>query len=101
LYPGYRFYNQTAADYFAAYSQHLSIDEFYTSDFDLSAYTANQYSFAISYTDIFTKKHIGHFGLKSLDLKYSLYERDSGLKASLLSFGVKFVVDKATAKQYD
>ncbi|MCB0383099.1 MAG: DUF3570 domain-containing protein, partial [Psychroserpens sp.] len=35
VYPSYRFYNQTAADYFAAYEEHVSTDEFYTSDYDL------------------------------------------------------------------
>jgi hypothetical protein len=94
IYPGYRYYQQTASDYFAPYSQHLSTEEFYTSDFDLSDYTANQYSFGISYTDIFTKRHLGNYGLKSIDLKYSIYERNTGLTASLISFGVKFVLDK-------
>jgi hypothetical protein len=32
LYPSYRFYNQTAADYFAPYEQHVSSEKFYTSD---------------------------------------------------------------------
>lgn len=94
LYPGYRYYNQTAADYFAPYSQHLSTDEFYTSDFDLSEYHANQYSLAVSYTDVFTKAHLGDFGLKSIDVKYSIYERNTGLNASLVSFGVKFIHEK-------
>tara|TARA_B110000503_G_scaffold143727_1_gene247685 strand:+ start:1191 stop:2564 length:1374 start_codon:yes stop_codon:yes gene_type:complete len=94
LYPGFRFYNQSAASYFAPYAKHLSTDEFYTSDFDLSEYNSKQYSFGISYTDLFTKKHIMRYGLKSIDLKYSMYERNTGLKASLISFGVKFVLDK-------
>ncbi len=94
FYPGFRYYSQSAANYFAPYSKHLSTDEFYTSDFDLSKYNATQYSLGISYTDIFAKKHIWKYGLKSIDLKYSLYERDSGLKASLISFGIKFVLDK-------
>jgi len=54
LYPSYRFYNQTAADYFDVYEGHLSTDEFYTSDFDLSEYSANQFSFGASHTDIST-----------------------------------------------
>ncbi|MAQ74798.1 MAG: hypothetical protein CL613_00530 [Aquimarina sp.] len=93
LYPSYRFYNQTAADYFAAYEQHLSTDEYYTSDYDLSEYAANQYGFGITYTDIFTKFHIFKFGLKSIDLKFNQYERDSGLKASMFAFGFKFIDD--------
>ena len=94
LYPGFRIYNQTAGTYFAPYAKHLSTSEFYTSDFDLSEYTATQYNFGISYTDVFAKTHIWKYGIKSIDLKYSLYERDSGLKASLISFGIKFVLDK-------
>ena len=50
IYPSYRFYNQSAADYFAPYNEHLSTDEFYTSDYDLSEYSANQFSLGITYT---------------------------------------------------
>ncbi|MFK5855255.1 MAG: DUF3570 domain-containing protein [Bacteroidota bacterium] len=92
LYPSYRFYNQTAADYFAPYDQHLSTEEFYTSDYDLSKFNANQYGFGVSYTDVFTKAHIWKFGLKSIDLKYNYYERDSGLKANIITAGIKFII---------
>lgn len=93
VYPSYRFYNQTAADYFAPYNEHLSTEEFYTSDYDLSEFSANNYGFGISYTDVFTKGHIWKLGLKSIDLKYHKYDRDSAFSASMFSFGVKFVVD--------
>jgi hypothetical protein len=91
LYPSYRFYNQTAADYFYPYNVALSTEEFYTSDFDLSKFSANQYGFGISYTDIFAKFHIADFGLKSVDLKYDYYKRDTGLHYSLISAGFKFI----------
>ncbi len=93
VYPSYRFYNQTAADYFAPYNTHLSTSEFYTSDYDLSKYTANQYGIGVTYTDIFTNFHLWKFGLKSIDLKYNNYQRDSGLKASIISAGFKFIID--------
>ncbi|MEH6536013.1 MAG: DUF3570 domain-containing protein [Psychroserpens sp.] len=93
LYPSYRYYNQTAADYFNVYEGHLSTDEFYTSDYDLSEYSANQFSFGASYTDIFTKFHIWKLGLKSIDLKYTMYDRDNTLSASIISAGFKFVMD--------
>lgn len=93
IYPSYRFYNQTAADYFAPYNEHLSTEEFYTSDYDLSEFSANNYGFGISYTDVFTKGHIWKLGLKSIDLKYHKYDRDSEFSASMFSFGVKFVVN--------
>lgn len=93
LYPSYRFYNQTAADYFDIYEGHLSTDEFYTSDYDLSKYSANQYSLGVSYTDIFAKFHIWKLGLKSIDLKYTQYDRDNTLSASIITAGFKFVLD--------
>ncbi|WP_281987269.1 DUF3570 domain-containing protein [Aquimarina aggregata] len=93
LYPSYRFYTQTAADYFAPFNQHLSTQQLYTSDYDLSDFNANQYGFGISYTDIFAKFHIWKFGLKNIDFRFRQYERNTGLKASLFSGGVSFVMD--------
>ncbi|WP_040495579.1 DUF3570 domain-containing protein [Fulvivirga imtechensis] len=93
LYPSYRYYSQTAADYFAPYDQHLSTDEYYTSDYDLSKFNASQYGLGVSYTDIFTGIHIGKLGMKSIDLRYLMYKRDSGLTASMISVGFKFVLD--------
>lgn len=91
LYPSYRYYNQTAADYFAGYEGHLSTDQFYTSDYDLSQYNANQYGFGVSYTDIFAKFKILGYGLKSADLKYSLYNRNSSFSSNIITAGIKFV----------
>nr|WP_317194043.1 DUF3570 domain-containing protein [Luteirhabdus pelagi] len=93
IYPSYRFYNQTAADYFAPYEEHLSTEEFYTSDYDLSEFSANQFGFGITYTDIFTNFHVWNFGLKSIDLKFNQYKRDSGLSYFLIAGGFKFVMD--------
>ena len=93
LYPSYRYYDQTAADYFAPYEEHLSTEEFYTSDYDLSEFNANQYGFGVTYTDIFTQFHLWQFGLKSIDVKYHYYERNTGLTANIIAAGFKFVLD--------
>lgn len=93
LYPSYRFYNQTAADYFRPYERALSTDDFYTSDYDLSKYSANQIGFGISYTDIFAKAHIWKLGLKSIDLKFYQYDRDTSFSSSIITAGFKFVMD--------
>ncbi|MGB7842279.1 MAG: DUF3570 domain-containing protein [Salinimicrobium sp.] len=93
VYPSYRYYDQTAADYFAPYEEHLSTEEFYTSDYDLSKFNANQYGIGIGYTDIFTGFHIWQFGLKSANLQYSYYKRNTGLTANLISGGVKFIME--------
>lgn len=94
MYPNYRFYNQTAADFFAPFDELLSTSESYTSDFDLSEYTSSQIGLGVKYTDIFTKSHIWKFGLKGLTFDYNYYTRDTGLHAHIVSFGTAFVIDK-------
>ena len=93
LYPSYRYYDQTKADYFAPYEQNLSTSEFYTSDYDLAQFNAQQFGFGISYTDIFTKAHLWKVGLKSIDFKYNNYQRSNGLSAHFMGIGFKFIVD--------
>lgn len=93
LYPSYRYYTQTAADYFAAFESHLSTDEFYTSDYDLSEYNANQFGMGITYTDIFTNLRLWKIGLKQIDLKFDHYKRNSGLSASIASVAFTFLMD--------
>ena len=93
LYPSYRFYNQTAAEYFYPYEGAMSTDEFYTSDYDLSEFSAHQFGFGISYTDIFTQAHIAKWGLKSIDLKFYRYDRNTSFRSNMISVGFKFVRD--------
>jgi hypothetical protein len=93
LYPSYRFYNQTAADYFNPYEGALSTNKFYTSDYDLSKYSSNQFGFGVSYTDIFTTTHIWKFGLKSIDLKFYQYDRNTSFSSSIITAGFKFVLE--------
>nr|WP_240642366.1 DUF3570 domain-containing protein [Nonlabens xiamenensis] len=94
LYPSYRFYYQTAADYFKPYEGALSTDEYYTSDYDLSKYSANQFGFGLSYTDIFARAHIWKLGLKSIDLKFYQYDRDTTFSSNIITTGFKFVLDQ-------
>ncbi len=89
--PGYRYYGQSAADYFAGYNEHLSEEEFYTSDYDLSEFIANQYSVGVSYLDILADRSLLGWGLKSVDLNFSIYRRDNGFQASQVALGVKVV----------
>ena len=79
---------------FAPFDQHPSTEKYYTSDYDLSKFNATQLGFGISYTDIFTKAHIWKFGLKSIDLKYNNYKRNTGLSANFIGVGFKFLQDQ-------
>ena len=87
----YRYYTQQQSKYFAPYEQHVSTEEYYTSDYDLSTFNANQIGFGLNYTDIFTNAKVWKFGLKNIDVRYNYYKRSDGLDANIVSFGVKFV----------
>ncbi len=93
IYPIYRYYTQTAADYFAPYEVHLSTQEFYTSDYDLSQFHSNQLGFGFNYTDVFTSFNVWKLGLKSFDFRYGNYNRSDGLTANIFSAGFKFLLD--------
>ena len=93
LYPTYRFYNQTASDYFYKKEVAISTLNFYTSDFDLSKYHSHQYGLGIRYRDIFTKAKLLKLGLKAIDLRVANYDRSNGLNAIIVSLGTTFVVE--------
>jgi hypothetical protein len=93
LYPSYRYYTQSRADYFYKANDALSTDAFYTSDYDLSSFNAGEYGFGVSYTDIFTKVKLLGYGLKSINAKASYYNRSSSLSYFMVSGGIKFVQD--------
>jgi hypothetical protein len=91
VYPMYRYYTQTASKYFAPFETHLSTEKYYTSDYDLSKFSSNQYGIGASYVDIFTKAHIWKFGLKNIDFRYNHYSRSDTLKADIASMAFKFI----------
>ncbi len=93
IYPMYRFYTQTAADYFYEKEVAVSTLNYYTSDFDLSAFDAHQYGMGIRYKDIFTTAKIFSYGLKTLDLRLNQYDRSDGLSSFIVTFGATFVAD--------
>jgi hypothetical protein len=92
VFPMYRYYTQDASKYFAPYEAHLSTEKYYTSDYDLSDFDSYQYGFGVNYTDIFTKTKVWKFGVKNIDFRFNRYQRSDGLKANIVTAGVKFVM---------
>ena len=112
-YPFYRYHTQTAAKYFAPFAQHSVADQYYTSDYDLSAFSANKVGLGLRYSPMYG---IGRFrvpgkntqGLprvmrfKSLDLRYANYQQTGSsiytaanradLKANIISFDLGFAL---------
>ena len=92
--PIYRYYDQTAADYFGPYNTHLSSQEFYTSDYDLSDFSSHQWGASLSYRSVLSQLKIVDFGLKSAQLRAQHYTRSDGLSSFIVSTSFKFVLDQ-------
>lgn len=92
VFPMYRYYTQIESKYFAPYETHISTEKYYTSDFDLASFNANQYGFGVNYTDIFMGGTIWKFGLKNIDFRYNHYSRSDNLKADIATISFKFVM---------
>ena len=92
VFPTFRYYTQTASQYYAPYEKHLSTEHFYTSDPDLATFETRQIGFGVNYTDIFASAKIWQFGLKNVDFRFHQYERTDRLKASIASIAFKFIM---------
>lgn len=94
IYPHYRYHTQTAATWFAPFAEHVETERFYTSDYDLSAFDSHNYGIGLSFAPIYgisrfrvnSQGRLGFF--KSIDLRYSRYQRSDGLSA--FSLGLDF-----------
>ena len=91
VYPMYRYYVQTQSKYFAPYEQHLSTEQYYTSDYDLSAFVANQYGVGATYTDLLTQFSIFGLKVKNIDFRFNHYARSDGLNANIATISFKFI----------
>jgi hypothetical protein len=98
LYPFYRYHTQTAADYFAPYLQHSLTDAYYTSDYDLAAFSAHKAGLGLRYSPVYgISRFKTPFGgrvakFKALDLRYAYYRQSIGLSASLISADLSFTL---------
>ena len=85
----YRYYVQSSAEYFKPIFQHQVAEEFFTSDYDLSAFSSNMIGLGYKITDsnkgLFHAKHFN-----SLELRYGYYHRNNGLASHILTLAMKF-----------
>lgn len=103
--PYYRFHMQTEAQYFQPYKMHDVQSEFYTSDYDLSALTSHSIGVALNYQPAggIAKVKLpyfkdSYFKVKSVDVKYSHYLRNTGLSANIISAGIGFTIERPQKK---
>ncbi|MEO7119468.1 MAG: DUF3570 domain-containing protein [Ginsengibacter sp.] len=86
--PFYRYYTQTAANYFAPYKEHQLTDKYYSSNYNYSNFNA-QY-FGVNFK--ITPKN-GIFNIHSfntLEIRYGHYLQNTGLQANSIGINLKF-----------
>ena len=87
LSPFYRYYTQTAANYFAAYRMHTEQDAYYTSNYALSAFNSQLYGMGLRIT--FVKSLLG-IGLNGIEARYGHYSQTTDLVSNVISLNLKF-----------
>jgi hypothetical protein len=86
--PFYRYHKQQGVSYFKGYGEHLTSEEFYTSDYDLSTLNSTMLGLGVRYAP--PGGVLGLTRFNALELRYSHYERSTGLSAEIISLLAKF-----------
>jgi len=87
LSPFYRYYTQTAAKYFAPYGAHTVSDQYYTSNYSLSALTSQFVGMGMHLSP---PKGIFNQHISAMDVRFGHYTQSTELYASSLSFAFTF-----------
>lgn len=86
--PFYRYYIQTAANFFAPYGVHTATDKYYASDYDYAAFSANYEGLNLRLAP--TNGVFGSKGFSALELRYGHYRQTTGLIANSLTLNLTF-----------
>lgn len=86
--PFYRYYIQTAADYFAPYKEHSLSDKYFTSNYDLSAFDAHYAGINLRITP--QKGVLGLRFFNMLEIRYGHYMQSTGLRGDNIGLNLKF-----------
>lgn len=87
--PMFRFYTQTQADYFKPYRQLDPSKDFYTSDYDLSAFHSYKTGMSVRYAPFSIRRRTT---FKEMELRYAFYKRSDGLEAHMVSLFINYGV---------
>jgi hypothetical protein len=85
--PFYRYYIQTASKYFAPYGAHTPADEYFTSNYALSAFSGHYFGTGIRLAPPggILKTHLG-----TLELRYGHYAETTNLVSNLIALNLTF-----------
>lgn len=86
--PFYRYYIQTAANFFAPFGVHSENDKYYSSDYDYSAFSSQYFGANLRLAPPHGVFHLK--GFSALELRFGHYKQTTGLVANNLSLALSF-----------
>jgi hypothetical protein len=87
LSPFYRYYVQTAVNYFAAYEVHSPTDKYYTSNYALASFKSNSFGMGLR---LAPPKGVLIKSLSAIEIRYSHYTQTTDLVSDIISMNLKF-----------
>jgi uncharacterized protein DUF3570 len=88
LSPFYRYYSQSAVEYFNAYGAHTSAEEFYTSNYDLSRFNSSFIGMGLKFTPAKGVFGIKHFN--TVEFRYGHYTKTTQMTSDIFSINIKY-----------
>lgn len=85
--PFYRYYIQTASNYFAPYKVHTPADDYYTSNYALSAFSGQYYGVGFR---LAPPAGIGYRHLSTIEIRYGHYTETTDLVSNVISLNLTF-----------
>ena len=86
--PFYRYYTQTAAIYFAPYKEHVLSDKYFTSNYDLSAFSSQYFGVNVRISPKNGVFKIPYF--KMIEIRYGHYLQTTSLNADNIGINFRF-----------
>jgi len=86
--PFYRFYNQSAARYFAPYEAHSPTDQYYTSNYEYAKFSSQ--FFGVGFRIAPPNGVFGWQGLHELEVRYGHYTQTTNLTSDVVSLSLGF-----------
>ena len=87
LSPFYRYYVQTAANYFAPFEAHSPLDQYFTSNYALAAFKAHSFGMGIR---LAPPKGVLIKNLSAVEIRYGHYTQTTDLVSDIISLNLKF-----------
>ena len=85
--PFYRYYTQNGVSYFAPYQAHDPSQEYYTSNYDLSAF--HSHFFGAGFRVIPPRGVLGISHFNMLEIRYGHYNKSNSMEANIVSLNIR------------